>query len=226
MERPIITVPRALVRDMQMTWRPEWRGQEAGVSIGGNPLGVVNAFPRWIGDVRFPLHQAQIRRWRAVQAQGQGRLGIYRMWINDPVAFSWTTAAGSRARTGLPFGNGQYTATSQGVAFTPMALTVGAVQAGATEFRIDVSPCGIAPVEGQIMSHDDWPFTVTWVQPVSGTIYDIGVQMLRPAIADGGIIHMQAFGRFELRDERQGDPSYDASHHSVVSVSFQEVLRR
>lgn len=226
MQRPIVTIPRGLFRESDMTWRIEWRGQESGMSIGGNPLGVNNAFPRFVGNPRLILHKTAIRRWRAIQATAQGRLGIYRMWMNDPVAFNWKAAAGALANNGATFSNGEYMTTGYGVEYVPMALAVGAVAAGATEMRIDVSPCGIAPVEGQIMSADDWPFEVTWAMPVSGTLYDIGVSRLATAIADEGVIEMQGHGRFELADEGQGNPNYGADHHSTPTVAFQEVLRR
>ncbi|MGI3169981.1 hypothetical protein ACRARG_12550 [Pseudooceanicola sp. C21-150M6] len=226
MERPIITVPRDLLRQTEFNWQIDWRGQESGVSIGGNPLGVVNAFPRWIGEPQMTLHNDLVRRWRAIIGQAQGRLGVFRLPLIDPIGFDWQAAAGALSPNGAQIGNGEYLTTGNGIAYVPMALAVGAVAAGATEFRIDVSPCGIAPVDGQIMSAEDWPFQVTWTQPVSGTLYDIGVVRLATAIEDGGVINMQGHGRFEMRDESQGMASYGPDRHSTPSLAVQEVLRR
>ncbi|MGR3452875.1 hypothetical protein [Pseudooceanicola sp.] len=226
MERPVITIPRSLLRELRMTWRTEWRGQDAGMSIGGNPLTVINAFPRWVGTPEVSLHRDAIRRWRALLAEGQGRLGIYRLPMTDPVGFDWNAAASAHVKLGVPFSNGAKFTTGQGIRYTPTVLAVGAVTSGAPEFRVDISPCGIAPAEGQIMSHDDWPFIVTWVDAVSETIYDIGVRMLRTAIPDGAEIMMQAHGRFEVVDEGQGDAPYDASRYTTAQLSVQEVLRR
>lgn len=226
MERPVITVPRDLLRQTDMNWRIDWRGQESGTTIGGNPIGVVNAFPRWIGEANLSLHRDAVRRWRAVVGQAQGRLGVFRLPINDPVGFNWKGAAGALAANGAQLDNDQYLTTGNGIAYVPMALAVGSVSAGATEFRVDVSPCGIAPVDGQIMSADDWPFMVSWVQPVSGTLYDIGVQRLATSIEDGGVINMQGHGRFEMRDEGQGNAAYGPDRHSTPTLAVQEVLRR
>jgi hypothetical protein len=226
MERPVITIPRSLLHELRMTWRIEWRGQDAGSTIGGNALSVINAFPRWIGSPEVSLHRDAIRRWRALMAEGQGRLGIYRLPMTDPIGFSWAAAAGAYAKSGVPFSSGARFSSGQGFNFTPTVLAVGAVANGATQFRMDVSPCGIGPVEGQMMSYDDWPFMVTWVDAVSDTLFDVGVQMLRTAIPAGAEINMQAFGRFEVVDEGQGAASYGASRYTTATLSVQEVLRR
>ena len=77
------------------------------------------------------------------------------------------------------------------------------------------------------MSESDWPFSVTWVRPVSGMIYDIGVQMpIRSAIRNGAQIDVIGTGLFEAQEDLMGQSEYTAAQHATVALSFREVLNR
>ncbi|NRB18058.1 MAG: hypothetical protein HRU33_10960 [Rhodobacteraceae bacterium] len=77
------------------------------------------------------------------------------------------------------------------------------------------------------MSHDDWPFVVTWVTLISGDVYELSIQMpLRAAIAVGDLINLRGVGRFEAVDEKAGNPAYDLQRVSKIQLSFREVLTR
>lgn len=228
MKRSIITLPPSLMRWLDMTWDIDWRGQGAGDFTSGVTRTVYAGFPRFVGRNQVFLHRDGIRQWRAIRAAAQGRRNIYRIRMFDPQAFSLTETGGVEGGSGTPFSEGQYFETGFGFVDNPFALAVGAHSAGAEEIRVDVSSCNdVAPKQGQIMSHNDWPFKVTWVQHVSGTVYDIGIQMpLRSAIADEDPVLMRGVGRFEATEEGMGNPAYGVDRVSRPTIQFTEVLAR
>lgn len=224
MKREIVTVPRCVLRQLSVNWDIDWRGRGLGDTTDGVTRTMYDGFPRWTGSPQVVLTADTIRQWRAVRATAQGRRSIYRIEMVDPVGFrpQETGASDRTIRDGTAFGP------DVSFRYAPFALAVGTHGKGAEEIRVDAAPCnGVAPKIGQIMSHDDWPFTVTWVQPVSGTVYDIGVQMpLRAAIRDGDFVLMRGVGRFEAADEGMGNPSYGPASFSRPRLSFREVLAR
>lgn len=230
MKRSIVTVPAHVMRHLSVNWDIDWRGRGAGDATSGLTRTVYDGFPRWTGSPEIFVRKETLRLWRAVRAQAQGRRNIYRIEMVDPVGFrpQETGASTATIRDGLPFGNGATFASGAGWRYAPFALAVGAHAKGAEEMRVDVESCGgVAPKVGQIMSHDDWPFTVTWVQPVGGTVYDIGVQMpLRAAVRDSDPVLMRGVGRFEAAEEGMGNPSHGPALFSRPQLSFREVLAR
>lgn len=219
MQRPIITIPDGFLRHLRMNWDIDWRGQGAGETTGGNTQVVFNAFPRWIGQPEVFLHGAEITQWRAIRAQAQGLLGIYRVEMIDPLGFT-DPMIGST----IPFSTGQTFSTGQGFAYSPFVTAMVDVPAGASEIVVTATA---APVVGQIMSHKDWPFVITYVTPEGGSYYRLGVQMpLRAAITAGDLLDLRAFGLFEVTEGAAGNPAYGASRVSTISLSFREVLNR
>ena len=228
MKRSIITLPPQLLKWLVRSWDIDWRGQGAGDFTSGVTRTLYAGFPRWVVESPIILEREQILQWRAIRAAAQGRRHIYRIRMYDPQGFSLSETGGTEGGSGTPFSEGQYFETGFGFEYNPFALAVGAHAAGAEEIRVDVSSCNdVAPKQGQIMSHNDWPFEVTWVQHVSGTVYDIGIQMpLRSAIADEDPVLMRGVGRFEAMDEGMGNPAYDPTRFSRPQLRFQEVLAR
>ena len=223
MERPIITIPRGFLKHLNMSWDIDWRGQSAGEQTGGGTQVVYNAFPRWIGSPEIALYREEIREWRAIRAQARGRTGIYVVEMCDPVGF----AQANPYPDGIPFSNGQPFSTGYGWQYEPMFYGVGFNKIGAETIRVNVAGMGIAPVAGQIMSHDDWPFVVTTVAEVSTGIYDLGIEMpLRAPIRSGDPILLKPRGRFEVLEDTTGNPAYGASRYSQVQLEFREVLTR
>jgi hypothetical protein len=227
MDRHLVTVTPSLWRDLEIAWDIDWRGQPSPDTLNGNSGTVFNAFPRWIGSPKAKLNRGAIPAWNAIRAMMEGRRGILRMPMNDPLAFDWRAAAAEYAVFGVPFSTGSLFSSGKGFAYTPTVLAVSDVAAGATMFEVDISPSGIAPVAGQIMSYDDWPFRVTSADPMGGDIYEIGVRMpIRFAIPADAEIEHRAFGRFELVDPRGGEARYGRRMSAEVTLSVQEVIVR
>ena len=224
MQRPIITIRPDLLRYLSCNWDIDWRGQSASLNSGISRT-VYAGFPRWVGSPGVFLSGAALAEWRAIKATAQGRRGIYRLPLVDPIGFS-PSGVGSYD-SGLPFSSGATFSNARGFAFEPFATCAVAVAKGATSLRVDTASVGVAPAQGQIMSAGDWPFMVTSVLPVSGTLYDLTVEMpLRAAIAVDAPILMQGRGLFEAAEEGMGNAAYDANRVSQISLSFVEVLTR
>lgn len=222
MQRPIVTIPRGLWRERAHDWHIDWRGQAAGTTLNGQTKVVHNAFPRWKGTPKFLLHGEQFLRWRAILAEGQGHVGIYRVSMFDPLSFRRDPATRSLGEALLTTGKGQEP--------TPTAVAVGDHPEGSTTIRLDCSPTGAPPGVGHIMSHGaDWPFTIRWLDPVAGQegVYDVRIAPgLREAMPDGQEVRYAAVGRFELANRDQGFPAYTPSRTGEVSIQLQEVLTR
>lgn len=221
MARPVITLSRQLMRQIQFDWRIEWRGVASGTAFNGNSAYVVNALPRWIGTPQFVTARSALAHWRATIAQMQGRHGTMLIDMCEPAAFGMQ--AGAYKANGLPFANGTYLTTGKGMEFERTVRAHRPAARGATSILVTDDVPGV----GQIMSHDDWPFMVTFVTVLEGGVYEIGVQMpLRRAIAQGDTIRMQGRGLFEVTDEAQGWASYGLDRVATPSISLQEVLNR
>lgn len=229
MRRDVVTVPRGLLRFLDMSWDIDWGGQGLGQNNAGNGQIVFNRFPRWIGQPRILLHREQVLAWRAVRAQAQGRVGLYRVPLTDPLGFKLTDAGASEAtiETGLPFADGAYFTDETGWAYEPFVTVSGAAAAGATEITIDTAPVpGFVPKVGQIMSHEDWPFQVQSVVDAGSGLFDLTVQMpLRAAIPSGDLVYLGAWGLFEANDG-SGNPGYAPALVSRPTLEFTEALRR
>ncbi|KAF0675067.1 hypothetical protein PMES_02588 [Profundibacterium mesophilum KAUST100406-0324] len=227
MERRIITIPPGLFAPTQFDWDIDWRAQSAGETGDGVTRTVFNAFPRWIGSPSVVLVHSQIAAWRAIRAQAQGAVGVYRVPMSDPITYSPRGAAPEGwIDDGVPLANGQRLATGEGTSYEPFVRAKRAEAAGAEVIRIDTGGQSV-PVPGQIMSHDDWPFVLTSATRLSGTIYECQVQMpLRRALPLGARIDLRARGLFEIASDGTGNPAYGASRVSSITVEFREWLNR
>lgn len=225
MDRPIITVPSGLLKKLNFNWDIDWRGQSMGETTGGTTQVVYNRFPRWVGNPTVHLRGKDIARWRAVRAYARGRVGIYKVPMCDPAAFRLSDTGDSFSSLGIPFDGGVYFSDGYGFAYEPTARAKVSAAAGAEQIRIE--DAAAPPVLGQIMSHNLWPFVVTWIETVSAGVYNLGVQMpLREAIAAGDIIKLRGEGLFEATEDMMGRPDYGAGLATNISLSFQEVLKR
>ncbi|PXW78207.1 hypothetical protein BZA02_11110 [Ruegeria sp. P4] len=220
MKRPIVTVPHELLRFVEVDWDIDWRGQSNGDTTGGNSAVVFNKFPRWIGSPSLFLDADAMAMWRTVRAQAQGRLGIYKLTMIDPVGFD-----GDRSQQPLGFAGGGLFASGAGFAHDPLCFADSDAPAGAT--RIVISGAEHRPRPGQIMSHQMWPFVVTSVEERAGDVCALEIQMpLRVAIAKGDPIRLQGQGLFEAVEEGMGRSSYGLAMVSRPRLNFREVLNR
>ena len=228
--RPVITIPHRLFRHTSFAWSIDWRNQTSGDFNDGVTGTSFGGFPRWIGSPGVFMHREDLRRWRAVRNTARGRIGIYRVRIVDSVGFlpSETVTQPLWLRQGKPSLEGNLTQDGNGWLYEPFALAAAPALRGATEIRLDMASVnGLAPKQGQIMSHQDWPFVVTWVRAVGGTIYRCGVEMpLRADIKPGAPVLMQGVGRFEATESGMGLDEYEGSAFSRFKLQFTEVLAR
>lgn len=223
MDRPLVTIPRTIWREVEHNWTLDWRGQTAGVTLAGQTKVVFNAFPRWRGAPKVFLHQDDFLSWRAVMLKAQGHVGIYRVPMNDPLSFQRETAT-------VPLNTGQTLNTGLFVESTETVLATWAVPLGNDSITIDVPEGGIIPRPGQLMSHgEDWPFGVTAVErnTTGPNRYRLDVQPpTRSVIAQGEEVRHSAYGRFEIQDRDVGFPVYGADRATQFSIPLQEVLTR
>lgn len=228
--RRIITIPEGLFRYTTFSWRIDWRNQAAGDFTDGTTNTAFAGFPRWVGSPSIVLHNDDLLRWRAVRNMAQGRIGIFRVRIVDVAGWDDNEMVPDAAwlSQGVPFAGGNVFANGLGWQYEPFALAAGPASRGATEVDLDMSPVGgVAPRQGQIMSHDDWPFSVSWVQPMGDSIYRVGVQMpLRADISAGDFVLMRGTGRFEATEADMGSEDYDLQRVARPALQFTEVLRR
>ncbi|WIY25115.1 hypothetical protein [Parasedimentitalea psychrophila] len=220
MQRPIVTLPADFLHLVDTNWDVDWRGQPPGNDTGGGTSVVYNRFPRWVGSPSIVLQGSAIAQWRAIRAQAQGRVGIYRLTMVDPVGF-----ATSAPSAGTSFEGGATFASGVGFASEPACFAAADAAAGAVQIRVENAE--VAPVVGQIMSHKLWPFLVTWVSEVSPGSYDIGVQMpLRTAITAGDILKLEGEGLFEAVEDGMGQAGYNIDLVARLRLNFREVLNR
>ncbi|EBA06007.1 hypothetical protein [Sagittula stellata] len=230
MTRQIVTIPANFLRHLSYNWEIDWREQSLGDFNDGVTNSMFGGFPRWVGAPSIHLDRQTIGQWRAIKATAQGHYGIYRVRMADPASFvrtatgatSETVCIGQKTADGNTFSNGF------GTEYAPIATASGAYAAGAETIRIDTTGAnGIAPHVGQIMSHDDWPFLVTWTRDRGSNVWELGVQMpLRAAIADGDVIQLRGVGRFQATESGMGSIGYGAGMLTTASLSFIEVSSR
>jgi len=225
MQRLIVTVPAAFLRFISVDWDIDWRGQSLGENNGGGSQVVYNRFPRWVGTPSIILQGSAIAGWRAIRAEAQGRVGIYRIPMCDPAGFHFSATGAGVPAAGIPFSEGPTFESGYGFAYEPRCTASASAAAGATSILVEDSDA--VPVPGQIMSANSWPFVVTSVTEVSSGVYDLTVQMpLRAAISAGDTVLLRGEGLFEAVEDSMGRPSYGAGRLSKVKLSFREVLNR
>ncbi len=221
MQRPIVTLPVDFMKFLQVDWDIDWRGQGLGENTGGGSSTVFNRFPRWVGSPGVYLKGDAIAQWRAIRATAQGRVGIYRLPMLDPVGFD----CGPAAHADVPFSNGVSFATGNGFAVEPLCFAALSAERGADQIR--VSGAAVAPRIGQIMSQGHLPFMVTWVSEVAAGVFDLGIQMpLRQDVAAGDPIQLEGKGLFEVVEGGAGRSSYGVTRLTQVKLNFREVLSR
>ncbi len=219
MQRPIVTLPVDFMKFLQVDWDIDWRGQGLGENTGGGSSTVFNRFPRWTGAPSMFLEGAELAQWRGIRAMAQGRLGIYRLPMVDPIGF------GGASSTEQPFANGSSFATGSGFAAEPLCFAALSAERGADQIR--VSGAAVAPRIGQIMSQGHWPFMVTWVSEVAAGVFDLGIQMpLRQDVAAGDPIQLEGKGLFEVVEGGAGRSSYGVTRLTQITLNFREVLNR
>lgn len=219
MQRAVVTLPAGFLKFLQVDWDIDWRGQGLGENTGGGSTVVFNRFPRWVGAPSVFLEGAALAQWRAIRAAAQGRVGIYRLPMVDPIGSDGVSDAD------LPFSDGASFASGHGFASEALGFAALAADPGAERIRVEGAP--VAPRAGQIMSHGLWPFVVTWVQEVSAGVFDLGIQMpLRGAMAAGDPVRLEGMGLFEAIEDGMGRVSYGLDRAAQVKLNFREVLNR
>lgn len=231
MMRRIITIPPTLFKLTSADWDIDWRGQSAGEANSGVTTVVYNAFPRFVAEPSIVLRPDDIAQWRAVRAHARGRTGIYRVRMTDVVGFarkSVAPGASSWLTTGTPHTSGSLFANGLGYWYDPFVTAAASASAGAETIRVNtVASGGVAPNPGQIMSAADWPFVVTSVSSVSADVRELTVEpALRRSITAGDTILMTGAGLFEVSDDAAGNPTYDVSKVSRLSIGLREVINR
>ncbi len=219
----IVTIPSILFCNQNMNWDIDWRSQGAGINLEGVTQQVRANYPRWIGSPKVALKETELLTWRAIRAYTSGRALCYRIKMFDPVGYNPTA---SLVTNGVDWANNLPWANGLGWEYDPFVLAKGTVQAGAVQMQITIESGASAPVPGQIMSYDDWPFVVTWVKDDGSNNYTIGVQMpIRTLIPNGAKIKLRASGLFLAREENMGLPDYGLSMTSMPTLFFEEYLR-
>lgn len=230
MERPIVTLPPAFLRVLNVDWDIDWRETSLGDFNEGTTRTQFTGFPRWTGAPKVKLNRAQLGQWRAIRATAQGRRGIYRIRMDDPAIFPIAAvgASGTVIAQGKTTAAGNLFSNGKGWEYAPFALAAADHAAGAQVIRVDVSSCsGFVPVVGQIMSHDSWPFQVTYVRDRGSDVFELGVQMpLRATITQGDVIQLRGVGFFEAAESGMGGIDYDRTHRAMPELRFMEVLAR
>lgn len=220
MDRPLVTVPRDLMRVTAVDWDIDWRERGASrEATDGSQQLVIGGAPRWVGTAALALRPQDILRWRAIRDTARGRTGLYRIPMVDPIGFSATGLGSHGFSTGEPFSTGE------GFADRPVLEAVAPSAAGATEVRV-VSRAPAVPLKaGMFLSFGDWPVRITAVLTEGGVITLTVAPFLRTAIAEGELIDLEAFGIFEVPDG-SGNPGYGLSRVSEPSLTLREWVNR
>lgn len=215
MQRRIITLTPDFPRVAAVNWDIDWREQSTGAAVSGRRGISMSNLPRWVGTPSLLFYKEAIGKWRAHTLSARGMTGIFRLPMIDPAVYlhpdidALPFSGGSRFSDGMGFENEQAVLCSSGAA------------AGATEIVVDMDSTAGTIRQGQIMSHDDWPFAVTWI---SGNTLTVEMP-LRRAIPANSLINLRGRGLFEMVQARTGAMGYDANHAARTDMQLQEWLR-
>jgi hypothetical protein len=100
-----------------------------------------------------------------------------------------------------------------------------AAVAGQSAIVIDETTL-VAPVPvGWILSHNDWPFRVTWRKPYAGGLTEIGVTFVRRAIPLNAMIDVYATGLFTGTSDEGAAPEL-TGQSALISMDFEEYITR
>jgi len=225
--RPIVTVPRSLMRQTAVDWDIDWREKSAGEGTDGTGQTVISAAPRWFGSVPLVLPRASALEWRALRHTARGRTGLYRLPMIDPLGYSDADIVG--AGSGLPFTSGRRFDTGSGVAYRPTVEMHEAAAAGATRITVRETQA-VHPLRiGMLISHDDWPVEITSrTDDTDDGVPVVTLELapfLRAPIPAGALIELAATGIFECFDG-SGNPVYDLTRVARPTMNFREYLNR
>jgi hypothetical protein len=230
-ERPIVTVPRSLMRVTAVDWDIDWREKGAREATDGSMQTVIAAAPRWVGTVPLRLTPETILAWRAIRDEARGRTGLYRLPLVDPLGIN--LAAGhipaALRNLGVPFSTDERFLTGQGFSYLPAVELVAAAAPGDRVLILRDLGFGHPLRVGMFLSHNDWPIRITSrteIEDDDGPLVEVTVApFLRNAIPAGALIEMAATGIFEVTDG-SGNPAYDLSRISTPTLNVQEWLNR
>lgn len=228
MSRRVVTVPYDLLTATEIDWDIDWRGQPGAETTADTSQVVYNRFPKWVGALSLVQPPEIVGRWRALRWSAQGRAGIYRLPMIDPVSFDRERELGSEvASRGNPFSTGSYFSSGSGFYAGPFVEAAAAASAGSEEIVLKISDPALVPKVGQIISADDLPMGITHVIADSESTYRVGIQMpLRAPISAGAAISLVGIGRFEVLTDMAGRGGYGLDRVSTPSIEFREVLAR
>ena len=190
MTRPIIDIPRVLMRAVSCDWDVQWGGQSAGGDTGGGDQTVINRFPRFVGAPSVVLPPEMVGLFRALRAQAEGRVGAWRVPMVDPVS---AQMPGNWRSDLAALQAGTY------VEPRPKVICVGAVAAGASSLVVNEVAAPFPVRVGAFLSYADWPMIVTG-RSGSGAAVTLTIKMLRVAIPAGAEIDLCARGLFVAAD--------------------------
>lgn len=214
MIRPVITLPPDLGVGV-FDWDIDWREQSAGTSVAGRRNIALGSLPRWVGAPSVELMPDAVGMFRAHRLAGRGQTGIFRMTMVDRAVFDHGD------HDTVLFGDDGLFSDGTGFAFDHIVQTAVAASAGDTEITVDMSTASAEIMQGQILSHNDWPFAV-----VSITDDVLRVEMpLRRDIPAGDVILLRGRGLFEMVEPMTGNPSYGPRRQVRSEFRLQEWLR-
>jgi hypothetical protein len=215
MERPQITVLPQILRYTSVDWDIDWREQVAGTTVTGRRNIAIGRLPRWIGTPSLEFFRADIGLWRAARLSARGLTGVFRMVMRDAAVYAPPCGEASTFDDGSTFSDG----TGFAAEYT-VRCDAGAAL-GATEIVVNMSTANGTIQIGQIMSHNDWPFSVI---EIDGNTLRVEPP-LRAAIPAGDTIRLEGRGWFEMVDARTGNPSYNSQMLAQPTFALQEWLR-
>lgn len=230
MQRALITPGPELLVTLAVDWDIDWRGQATPETLAGGSGTVYTGRPRWTGRLGLHVNADKLLAYRGTRWAGRGRSNIWRIPMVDPVGQSdlLQAAPSGWLASGGPLDTGQTLSTGMAMRYAP-ALRVEATAAkGATSLTVWSGGAPRGPLQGQILSHDDWPMGVTSVTAAAAAdTWVITVEPpLRAAIPQGDLVELIAYGRFELRTEASGAPEYGRGFYGKPQIEFAEVLDR
>lgn len=224
MSRPIVTVPRDLMRTTEFNWDFHWSGQSHGDLNTGTGQIVVNRFPRWVGSVPLVLPVELRLKWQAVRAEARGRQALYRVPMIDYPALRLLGLAAQLVEQ-IPFDDGALFDGGVGFEYDPFIVAAEDIPAGATDIAVDETPLGLAVVPGLKVGHNDWPFQITSRYLKDGQTR-LGVDLVRAPIPQGSPISLAPYGLFQAASDNTGNPSFGLDEISRPVMEFREWINR